>query len=363
MGIKRTIAKYYFFQETLFKQFMASAKLNTLATESNSTLINLGNGTFEITLEYRRLRDYRREDALTYQLPFEYDKEATAPLFMRYLDRVLPRKDLQDVLAEFMGYIFVRNSKLAKCLLLFGNGANGKSVFFDIIHGLLGEQNISSLSLGNLGEDHNRVLISDKLLNYGSEIKAVINSDLFKQLVSGEPVQCRMKYGHPFMIKNYAKLAFNCNELPKDVEHTEAYFRRFLIVPFEVTIPEGEQNPDLADSIISSELPGVFNWILSGLDRLLINKGFTESDVVDNIVSSYKQESDNVFQFLQENNFQKSSTTYLLTKWVYQEYKEFCLNDGYRALSNIRFNKRLSNLGYPIERHNNGMVVFMQRTK
>ena len=104
-------------------------------------------------------------------------------------------------------------AKLEKCLLLFGAGANGKSVLFEVINSLLGSNNISNLSLGNLKEEHNRALIKNKLLNYGSEIRGNIEADIFKQLVSGEPIQARLKYGNTFIMRNYAKLAFNTRPL------------------------------------------------------------------------------------------------------------------------------------------------------
>ena len=85
-------------------------------------------------------------------------------------------------------------------------------------------------------------MIANKLVNYASEISGKLETSIFKQLVSGEPVEARLPYGKPFSITGYAKLIFNCNELPKDVEQTRGYFRRFLIIPFEVTIPEAEQD-------------------------------------------------------------------------------------------------------------------------
>lgn len=94
------------------------------------TLINLHNGTFEITAEYQMLREYRAEDFLRYCLDFDYDPQATAPMFKKFLDRVLPDKDCQAVLSEYMGYIFSKGLKLEKVLLLTGTGANGKSTFF-----------------------------------------------------------------------------------------------------------------------------------------------------------------------------------------------------------------------------------------
>jgi putative DNA primase/helicase len=84
--------------------------------------------------------------------------------------------------------------------------------------------------------------------------------------------------GNHFILKQYAKLIFNCNELPKDVEHTNAYFRRFLIIPFDVTIPPHEQDKNLHTKIIENELSGVFNWVLEGLNRLLEQKRFSECE-------------------------------------------------------------------------------------
>ena len=121
-------------------------------------------------------------------------------------------------------------------------------------------KNTSTYSLYNLTNERGeyRAKIANKLVNYASEINGKLESSIFKQLVSGEPVEARALYGQPYTISQYAKLIFNCNELPKDVEHTNAYFRRFLIVPFNETISEEEKDIQLADKIIDNELSGVF---------------------------------------------------------------------------------------------------------
>jgi putative DNA primase/helicase len=361
MGVNKTESKYYVFQDNLLKQFFASARLPFPSKEKDTVLINLKNGTYEVTPNGGMLREFRRKDFLIYQLPFEFDPSATAPLFHKYLNRVLPDKNLQDVLSEYLGYVFTRHLKLEKCLLLYGSGANGKSVFFEIVNALLGKENVSNFSLGNLSEEHNRALIANKLLNYGSEIRGNIESDVFKQLVSGEPIQCRMKYGNSFFIEDYARLCFNCNELPKDVEHTEAYFRRFTIIPLKVTIPEHERDPELAKKIIQTELSGVFNWVLEGINRLLEQKGFTFSDTIKATINEFKQQSDSVHLFLAEEGYSRSTDACSLLKHIYPEYRNFCTNDGYRSLSKSNFKKRLENLGYVVERKNIGMTVFLKK--
>ncbi len=158
--------------------------------------------------EKHKLEKHNPKDFLRYVLPFEYDKQAQAPNFTKYLERVLPDESSRMVLAEYIGYIFTRNLKLEKMLLLYGSGANGKSVFFEVINALLGKENISNYSLASLNEEHNRAQIANKLLNYGSEIKSGIEIDHFKALASGEPIQASLKYGNSFINGNLRKIGF-----------------------------------------------------------------------------------------------------------------------------------------------------------
>ena len=314
MGICNVDAQHFNFKDQLYKQFMAAANLPKPEQPIKVININLKNGTFEVTSDGNKLNPFNRSDFMTYQLPFEYDLEAKAPLFSTYLDRVLPEKELQDILAEYLGYIFIHTStlKLEKTILLYGSGANGKSVFYEIVRSLLGEQNTSEFSLQSLTNENGyyRAMIANKLVNYASEINGKLGASVFKQLVSGEPVEARLPYGRPFTLTQYAKLIFNCNELPKDVEYTEAYFRRILIIPFLVTIPEAEQDKQLAQKIIKSELSGVFNWVLQGLERLLEQKHFTDCETVKLAREQYEKESDSVKLFLEEEEYSPHLTSY-----------------------------------------------------
>ncbi len=324
MGLRNVHAQHFNFKDQLCKQFMTAANLPKPEQPKNVININLKNGTFEVTPEGNTLKPFNRSDFMTYQLPFEYDPTAESPLFTAYLDKVLPEKKLQHILAEYLGYIFIHTStlKLEKTILLYGNGANGKSVFYEIVRSLLGEQNTSEYSLQSLTNENGyfRAMIANKLVNYASEISGKLISSIFKQLVSGEPVEARLPYGRPFTLTHYAKLIFNCNELPKDVEHSEAYFRRFIIIPFEVTIPEAEQDKQLAQKIIKSELSGVFNWVLQGLERLLERKHFTYCETVKLAREQYEKESDSVKLFLEDEGYSPHPTSYEPIKQLYFQY-------------------------------------------
>lgn len=365
MGVDEHIARHFNFKDQLLKQFIASGHLPKPNNHKNNVLINLKNGTFMITPLCIELKPFDRNNFMTYQLPFDHDEKATAPQFMRYLNKVLPDTQLQNILSEYIGYVFIRSStlKLEKVLLLYGAGANGKSVFYEIIRSLLGEQNISEYSLQTLTNEsgYQRAMIANKLMNYASEINGKLGASIFKQLASGEPVEARLPYGRPFSITDYAKLIFNCNELPRDVEHTEAHFRRFLIIPFNVTIPEHEQDKELAAKIISSELSGVFNWVLDGLTRLLKQKRFTHSNAVDDARKQYEKESDSVKLFIEENEYQKSTEKFVALVELYFQYKTYCQDNCYTPFNNTNFRRRLEAQKIILTKKNFGKVVYITK--
>ena len=367
MGVAKFSARFYQFREQLFKQFLATAYLPTPESNKDTVLINLQNGTFEISPQGTKLRPFDRSDFITYQLPFEYNPQAKAPLFEAYLNKVLPDPERQRVLAEYLGFVFIKHGSNAlkeeKALILYGTGANGKSVFFEVVNALLGADNVSSYSLQSLTNDNGyfRAKLANKLVNYASEINGNLEASIFKQLVSGEPVEARLPYGQPFILKQYAKLIFNCNELPKDVEHTNAYFRRFLIIPFDVTIPEAEQDKNLHTKIIEKELSGVFNWVLQGLNRLLEQKKFSDCEAAQQAVEQYKIESNSVQMFLNENEYKGSLTNYKLIKDLYPEYRTFCIDDGTTPFKKTNFIKQLRTLSLVVDRvSQNQLAVFIE---
>lgn len=367
MGVRWDNTQDYQFREQLFKQFLATEYLSNPPGDQNKVLINLLNGTFEVTAKGTKLRQFDRADFLTYQLPFEYDPEAEAPIFQTYLNKVLPDKERQRVLAEYLGFVFIKHGSNAlkeeKALILYGTGANGKSVFFEIVTSMFGRDNVSNYSLQSLTEEKGfyRARISNKLVNYASEISGKLEASLFKNMVSGEPVEACLKYGQPFTMTDYAKFIFNCNELPKEVEHTNAYFRRFLIIPFDVTIPEHEQDKQLHAKIIKNELSGVFNWVLEGLNRLLEQKGFSVCEAAKQAVEQYKIQSDSVKQFIEENGYQSSPTDHKLIKELYTDYRAFCSDDGCPPVKKTNFIKRVQGFGITVEKKNIGNVAYLSK--
>jgi len=363
MGVNRYDSKFHRFKEDLYKQFLADAYLPSPEIEKDTVLVNLPNGTLEISPKGVRLREHRSKDFQTYLLPFPYQPKAIGVLWPKFLNEVLPDVTKQKVLAEYLGYLFINSRvlKLEKVLMLYGTGANGKSVFFEVLNALLGEENVSNYSLESLTNQNGyyRAMIGGKLVNYASELSSKMDTTLFKQLASCEPIDARLPYGNPFKLKDYAKLIFNANILPETTENTHAFFRRFLIIHFDKTIEESKQDKELSKKIIDTELPAVLNWVLEGLNRLLEQKNFTKSASIDSALKAYKIQSDTVQLFIKESCYITSFDNYELIKDLYSQYRSYCIEDGYYAVNKSEFKKRLSSSGVEVKRITAGNIAYL----
>lgn len=360
MGCPSYDARHFEFKDKLIRQFLSDGFFKVPEPNEEAVSINFQNGTGRIINGEFTLTEFDAKDFITYQLPYEYDSTALCPMFDKYLLRVLPDEQSRTVLQEFCGFIFTKLN-LEKCLMLLGQGSNGKSVFFNILNALIGKENILNSPMSEFAKEGHRAQLDSKLLNYSSEKGTDLNPEIFKALISGEPIICRELYHPPFTLYNKAKFILNSNTLPKETESTHAYFRRFLIIPFEQTITEAEINVDLADNIIKDELPAVFNWLLVGLERLMKNRKFSECEKSKQAIVDFKKSSDSVLLFIEEESYVKSVVQIMGLKELFSEYKGYCINSNFRPVSIQKFSERLRNGGFEIERKDYGNVIFLEK--
>lgn len=352
MGLTELIYEHHTFGNDLIKQF-THKNFVQFVTDSNNTCINLQNGTFKFYKGKGKLHPHNKKDNLHYCLPFEYIKEATCPIFTDYLDYCLPDESKRMVLQEFLGYVFTPNEvlNLEKCLLLYGEGSNGKSVLYRVINELLGKENISSYSIPQLTDkskgEYYTVNLQNKLLNYCSDTKGAFDdTGVFKMLVSGEKVTGRHPAGRPIEFVNNAKFIFNVNQLPSTPENVFGFFRRFEIIDFNVTIEEAKKDRQLPSKIIENELSGVFNWILTGLERLLINKTITECKANNEALERFKIKSNNVLEFLTDEGFETVTNIEEGTVFneLFQDYQRWIAENGGHPVKRGNFKERIDAL-------------------
>jgi putative DNA primase/helicase len=155
-------------KEKLLEQLMSDGIIIEMEDEQNSNrvLINLKNGTYCIENGIGELKPHNPDDKLLYRSDFEYDPNATAPKFQHFLDEVLPDKDTQKVLLEFIGYFFTKGLNMERMGIMYGSGANGKSTIENIIVRMIGEKNVCSFTLAELCDEkgYQRAELAGKML-------------------------------------------------------------------------------------------------------------------------------------------------------------------------------------------------------
>lgn len=313
--------------------------------------LNMPNCTLELKADGSMLpREHRSEDLFYYCLPYNYDAQAECPLWHRFLDRVLPDAQAQIVLAEFIGYALMREHRFEKMLWMVGPGQNGKSTVLEVIEALLGSENVSSISLDQLTNDPiMRSAFEHKLLNISSETGDRINASVMKRICSGEAVTVEQKYVQPHETTNYGKPIMATNNLPKP-ELTEAFFRRIIMILFQVCITEEEKDVHLADKL-KRELAGILNWVLAALPGLMSRGAFTTSQSCEQALEDYKLESDNVRLFISE--MVEPSTVFTHGVDLFYAYVEYCKASQMRPLGRTNFYKRLNSLTHSGEKKRN----------
>lgn len=354
-------------KDLLYKQFVSTAAMPQDIPSDKKVMINLKNGTFVCEDGMFEIRPFSPEDRLTYQLPFNYDPEAEAPKFIKFLNEVIPEEKARTVISEYIGYIFAKHLRWEKCLVLLGSGGNGKSVLIDIITALLGEQNVCHFSLSRLCDSNGyyRAELGNYLLNACSEMGAKnCDPEMVKQLFSNDPVGARSPYGKPITVSRYCRFLFSANIISnKDMEQSYGYFRRFLHLEFNAPISKEKMNTNLAKEIIQEELSGVFNWALEGLKSILQEgrNGFSYSPHIEKTNKEIEKNSNNVALFIEENDYRPSSTDHTEAKELYMEYQSFCQDFRYGAVSKTEFLRRLEDRqGIIVKRRatNNATWVF-----
>lgn len=224
------------------------------------------------------------EHIVTEVLPYAYDPFASCPLWDAFLSQVLPDPSVRAVLQEFFGMCYLDRRRLSveKFLLLIGSGANGKSVIFEVMKAVFGEDNVSTFDSQQLIDEKMVPYVKGRRLNFAPDMRRSSSFDsALKALSSGQDVTGRRIYGEAEKVK-CPPLCFAMNETPFFRDTTDAFFRRLIPIRFEVTIPPQRQDRSLVRRIVASDLPGIFNWVVAGRNRLLASGGeFSPCPAID----------------------------------------------------------------------------------
>lgn len=306
-----------------------------------------------------KVSKFSKENHVLYQLDYDYNPEAKCPLWIKFINQMLDNKKVQMVVQEILAlpYVDRRQAKIEKMFLFCGKGANGKSVIYDIMNDILGQQNVQTFDLNALvnGDDSkwNIDAINHSMLNYCSEIdKKTICSSRIKSLISGEGITACQKGQKPYTARDMPFIIGNVNELPHTTDNTYGFFRRIMVIPFSVTIPKGKEDLRLHDKL-KEELPGILNWILEGRQRLVKNDyRFTLSKIINDATYWYERNSNPAVTFMMDEGYSVNPSTpedepkNITPTDLYERYTEYCKRTLTLIVNSDTFTKTLINKGY-----------------
>lgn len=185
-----------------------------------------------------------------------------------------------------------------------------------------------------------------KLANIGDDIsnEFIRDNSEFKKLTTGETINVERKGRDPFDFNNYAKLVFSANKMPRINDTSNGLTRRLMFIPFNAhfTPQDDDFDPFITDKLLSEvSMQYVLQLGLKGLKGLLEAHHFTSSKAVDREAEKYAELNNPIIAYLREEDPKLINES---TKEAYVGYNTWCVDNGYKSVSQIAFSREVSKL-------------------
>ena len=278
-----------------------------------------------------------------------FDSEAKCPQFCAFLEQVVPIKEQRDFLVIVLGYFLTGLSTEQLWFFFHGVGSNGKSVLITLLENLMGDyatkiptEMLMQHNRSSAGAAPDLLLLQGKRLVFCNETKEGQRLDdaRLKDLTGNDTI-----IGRPLYSNNHIsfspthKLVVVGNYHPTVSDDSHGFWRRVVLYPFSVTIPQAQQDKRLLEKLIA-EGPGILNYLLEAL-KIYFKKGLEVPKSLSQATQQYRTEQDMMHQFIDDECITGPDKTVLKAD-LYDRYKEWCLGNGLRALSSNRFSRKLT---------------------
>jgi len=320
--------------------------------DADPWLLNVENGTLD--LRSGQIHEHRRGEMITKLAPLRYDPHARCPEWLRFLDRVMGGDALLiDFLRRVAGYMLTGDVSAEVAFFLVGAGANGKSTFLRTLQDMLGDY-ARSVPAEMLVEDKSNGATPERMILRGTRLAVcqetaegkALNAATLKQITSRDKIAARALYQDACEFEPSHKLLVGTNHKPKVRSADEGTWRRILLVPFTVTIPEAERDPHLLEKL-RTEAGGILSWAAAGCREWVAagggHVGLKVPQTVLAATKQYRESEDALGPFVADRcllgpNERVGKPTLL------SAYRRWCEETGETALSSRTFNTRISEL-------------------
>ncbi len=301
-------------------------------------------------------------------LPFDYNPDAPFDEWRAVLERVFEgdrdSSEKRLLLQEFVGACLVGiATDYAACLVLLGEGSNGKSVIVETIADqLFPAEAVTYTTPQSWSRSFTLSRLRNSRLNVASELPdaEMQSSDVFKAVIDGGKLEVEDKNKDPYTMRPRAGHVFLANGLPHTKDNSRGFWRRFLALEFNkdfTSIPSAETKEAIKAKLVK-ESAGIMAWGLHGAVRLLRQGRYTIPASHYRIMKDWRNSADQVAAFVEECCAKNGNET--SGKEAFNAFREWCARNGRMPVNNITFGKRLGSVGikgrptrsgvfYPIE--------------
>ena len=242
------------------------------------------------------------------------------------------------------------DTSIQKAILLLGDGANGKSTYLRAVLAFIGNNNAAALSLHKLENDRfSAARLIGRLANICPDLPGtdLTSTSVFKAITGGDTMMAEHKFKDSFEFVPYSHLVFSANHPPKSQDASPAFFRRWVVVPFDRTFADGGPDTipsDKLDAILSdpAELSGVLNKALEALAAIR-TRGLSESDSSLRATDEFRQATDPLAVWLDRKTTRIPDAVTPQDR-LHRDYCRNCAEAGRPTISKTAFGRAMKKL-------------------
>ena len=249
-------------------------------------------------------------------------------------------------------------------IIAYGDGANGKSTFWNTVARVLGTYSgkISSdiLTMGNkVNAQPEMAELKGKRLIIASEMQEGVrlNTAMVKQLCSTDEIQACKKYKDPFHFVPSHQVVLYTNHLPKVGANDDGIWRRLKVIPFNAKIKGNSDIKNYADYLYEKAGSAIMKWIIEGAEKVSKTDHKVEDPkCVKDAVAAYRDDNDWLGHFLTDccdvgKDLEEKSGEF------YQQYRAYCIQNGEYIRSTTDFYAAIEQAGFFRHKTNKGSFV------
>lgn len=310
----------------------------------------LGTPAGVVDMRTGMLRLANREYFITKQTAVAPDFKAARPLWDRFLDEAtLGDAALKRFLQQVAGYCLTGDVREHALFFVYGPGGNGKSVFLNVIAGILGDY-ATTAAMDTFTASASDKHPTDLAMLQGARMVSASETEegrawaesRIKQMTGGDTIRARFMRQDFFEYRPQFKLVIVGNHKPVLRNVDEAARRRFNIIPFVHKPAEPDRQ---LEEKLKSEWPAILAWAIEGaLDWQ--RHGLVRPAVVADATNEYFTEQDSVRQWIEECCETGGRNVSDTTASLFANWTAYALANGEKPGTTRWFNQSLQRHGF-----------------